>query len=130
MANAQTRHETPDEDAVSLADLLADMSGELANMGERCSVLQWSISSLLDRVDHPDLGAEIHMLQDVDRIHQTLNDLSAILAAARPGAEGVAIGRAGIDRAIRLESLRTRLGLSGDRGDTSHDPDETGVAWL
>lgn len=117
-------------DVLPLSDLMADVSGELAGLAERCSLLQWTISSLLDRLDHPDLGAEIHMLQDVDRIQQTLADLASVLAAARADAGHITCRQDALCRVIRLESLRTRLGLSGEKPDKAHEPDETDVTWL
>ncbi len=117
------------EESIGLGRLLADISEETARLAEQCGQLQWSISALLDTLDHPDLGAEIHMLQDVDRIQQTLQDLAAILAMARTGTAGARLIRNDIGSAIRLESLRQRLGLS-NASPSDPGPDASDVTWL
>lgn len=123
-------HLNADGSTVDLGAILNDLSLELASLSEKCTLLQWSISSLLDQVDHPDLGAEIHMLQDVDRIQQTLTDISSILATARSAADGISCDRDDIGKSIRLESLRQRLGLSFDPSDPESALDDSEITWL
>lgn len=119
-----------DVETADLGTVLGDLAGELSELAERCRLLQETISALLDKVDHPDLGAEIHMLQDIDRIQQTLSDLAAILAVAHPAGCGRPVHRDAIGDAVRLESLRQRLGLSNDPDGHRPPFDDTDVTWL
>jgi hypothetical protein len=117
-------------DAIGLDALLVEISRESSNLSEQCGRIQWSISAMLDIVDHPDLGAEIHVLQDIDRIQQTLADIAAILVVTGEHADGAPILKDEIGAAIRLESLRQRLGLSVHlRGDTPA-PEASDITWL
>jgi len=113
--------------------LLSGLARETAQAAESCTVLQWSVSTLLDKVHHPDLGAEIHMLQDIDRMQQTLADVSAILTALSPNLAGVAVCCDDLAAVIRLESLRQRLqvavGLTA-AADHEHPPNDDEVTWL
>lgn len=99
-------------DSVALDALLRAISLESGQMAEQCNILQWTISALLETVNHPDLGAEIHMLQDIDRIQQTLEDVAALLAAASGLSAPSPVAKHMLAPAVRLESLRQRLGLS------------------
>ncbi len=114
---------------VCLDALLSALAAEIALLAEHCGTLQGSISALLGTVNHPDLGAEIHMLQDVDRFQQTLVDLAAILSAVRtPSAAAVSKDQVGA--VIRLESLRQRLGLSDDLPGEPGPSTGSDVTWL
>lgn len=115
-----------------LLDLLVRMVREIDQIATGCTALQWSISSLLDKVDHPDLAEEIHMLQDIDRMQQTLVDIAAILGVVAVPVGTVRLPQAEIDAVIKLESLRERLwdvaavsNQRDDRGDRLPD-----VTWL
>lgn len=130
MSNSTSDPSAADGTLVDLGTIMDDVSFELATLSEKCTLLQWSLSSLLDQVHHPDLGAEIHMLQDVDRIQQTLNDIASILAVTRSAANGIPCHRDQIGKAIRLESLRQRLGLSRAPTDPDLTPDDTGITWF
>jgi len=114
---------------VALDPILREMSLETQRLAEQCGRLQWSISAILDTVDHPDLGAETHMLQDIDRIQQTLHDLAAVLHLAGNHVTGAPLRKEDVDTVIRLESLRQRLGLSKNPADTAAcDPSD--ITWL
>ena len=116
-------------DRVALSAILGEVALEIDRLAEQCRTIQWSISTMLERVNHPDLRAEIHMLQDVDRIQQTLADAAAILAVVCANADEGSIRKADIFAAIRLESLRQRLGFSDPLpGDTP--PETADVTWL
>lgn len=118
------------DDMIGLDAILSEISKESLRLSEQCGTIQWSISAILDRVDHPDLGAEIHMLQDVDRIQQTLADIATILGVACDRARGAPVRKGDISAAIRLESLRQRLGLS-DEITGMHDAEATSdITWL
>ncbi|GGD31474.1 hypothetical protein [Sinisalibacter lacisalsi] len=97
-----------------LGATLARLSTELERAAMSCAGLQHAMSSLLAKLDHPDLGEEIHMLQDVDRLQQSLEDVSRILAVAAPAGRGRDLDLAAAGQAIRLESLRARLGWGAD----------------
>ena len=114
-----------------LGRTLFQVSAEITEAAGHCTALQASISTLLDKLDHPDLGAEIHMLQEVDRLQQTLADIAGLLDVAARAGDGRHIPRDAAGRALRLESLRRRFGWSG--GDDGSDPvgnDPFDVDWL
>ena len=121
--------ETADE-TIGLDALLSEMSRESLRLSEHCGTIQWSISAILDVVDHPDLGAEIHMLQDVDRIQQTLADIAEILAVACGQTRGAPVRKGDINAAIRLESLRQRLGLSDAITEAPEAGTSSEITWL
>ena len=90
-------------------NLIAAISRELVAASEDCGKIQVLISSLLDKTDHPDLVSEFHMIQDLDRMNQTLadlavltNSLTSIVATEEIDVETIAGG-------LKLTSLRDRL---------------------
>jgi hypothetical protein len=90
-------------------NLLAAVSNELANAAQDCGGIQVLISSLLDKTDHPDLVAEFHMIQDLDRVNQTLADLALLVQSV---AQSLAQGEfhlEAIAHDVKLSSLRSRL---------------------
>jgi hypothetical protein len=97
------------ETAINLGTMLLRLVAELEAAARSCTTLQWSISSLLDKVDHPDLAEEIHMLQDLDRMQQVLVDIAAILDVASGSVQDLDTAEARIGTVIKLESLRCRL---------------------
>jgi len=117
-----------------LSRLLIGLAQETTHAAESCAALQWSLSTLLDKVHHPDLGAEIHMLQDIDRVQQTLTDIAAILNALGPDMAGVAVSCDDLAPIIRLESLRQRLhvaiGLVAPLDTRPQPIDDDEVTWL
>lgn len=117
-------------DRIALDEVLGEISKEAGRLAEQCGVIQWSISAMLDLVDHPDLGAEIHMLQDIDRIQQTLVDIASILAATRTRMPGQTVDRDGVLASVRLESLRQRLGLSPGPAAERPAEDPSEITWL
>lgn len=68
-----------DAETISYGEILARLSDELEKQTLALGVLEWSISALLDKVNHPDLGEEIHVLQDIDRLQQTFGDIAAVI---------------------------------------------------
>ncbi|MCB1356340.1 MAG: hypothetical protein KDK53_07565 [Maritimibacter sp.] len=119
-----------ERELVGLDAVLIELSKESSRLAEQCGSIQWSISAMLDLVDHPDLGAEIHMLQDVDRIQQTLADIADILMVAGGHTRGAPVRKAEIGAAIRLESLRQRLGLSEALAEDPRAEAASDVTWL
>lgn len=115
---------------VGLDAILRELSSETVRLAEQCGVIQWSISTILETAHHPDLGAEIHMLQDVDRIQQTLSDIARIILVATDSAAGTSVDRAVISEVIRLESLRRRLGLSDSQPGEAPPSDPSEITWL
>ncbi len=67
---------------MTMGHLLGRSSEELANSVRACTELQWVISRLLEKSEHPDLVTEMHVLQDIDRLQQTLADLACLLETA------------------------------------------------
>lgn len=123
-------------DTLDLARTLARLVQELHESASSCSALQWSISSLLDKVHHPDLAEEIHMLQDIDRLQQTIMDIAAVLHVASGIHDRIPLSRDEVGYAIRLESFRSRIGLGSGlehpdaRGVFGQDVDDSDVTWL
>lgn len=120
-------------DTLDFGLILEDLVSEINHAAQSCTALQWTISSLLEKVNHPDLAAEIHMLQDIDRLQQTLADIAAILETSSPAARGILLSRQDVGASIRLESLRYRLRLGGIDSSTEHssaDMDQDDITWL
>lgn len=109
-----SRETVADESTLDLGNTLSLLAKEISEIAGQCESLQTTISGLLDRVEHPDLGAEIHMLQHVDRVQQTLEDISRVLNVAARAETGASLSQLEAGGAIRLESLRRRLGWSQD----------------
>lgn len=107
-----------------LSDAMSRLSNELDRAAKDCATLQHLTSSLLEKLHHPDLAAEFLMLQDLDRLHQTLEDLrglSRVLANVQPDPW---IDRMTLENSLHLHSLRSRM--FPDIGGTSQDDvDET-----
>ena len=82
---------------------------ELAQSVHACTQVQWSISKLLDKVNHPDLAAEMHVLQDVDRLQQTLADLACLLERLATLSPATDLPREALASALRLASLQARV---------------------
>jgi hypothetical protein len=119
-------------DHPEMTDLLASLVREIDEIAVGCTALQWSISSLLDKVDHPDLAEEIHMLQDIDRMQQTLVDIAAVLGVVSGPVATVRLPQGEIDAVIKLESLRQRLwdAPAASEQHDEHGNPMTDITWL
>lgn len=115
---------------VGLGEILVELSRESHRLAEQCGSIQRSLSAILDIVHHPDLGAEIQVLQNIDRIQQTLSDVSAILAIAGGYANGAQIHKDEIGAAVRLDRLRLSLGLSEDSPEDDLQPKGCDITWF
>lgn len=119
------------QDSRLLAETMYRIGDELAHSAKTCVALQWSISALLDKVHHPDLGAEMHMLQDIDRLHQTLTDLAFLSQVIAGLSEDFSIPYEPLIAAPKLESLRQRLFVEETpAADASGHDDETEITWF
>ncbi|HHB81563.1 MAG TPA: hypothetical protein ENK83_07470 [Aliiroseovarius sp.] len=127
----QVQAEFNDED-LDLRLLMTRLAVELQDGAKQLTALQWSISTLLEKVHHPDLAEEIHMLQDIDRIQQNLADVASVIDTAATQPSPVMVARAPICAAIHLESLRARLHLAAPAGHpgANNDPDDAEITWL
>lgn len=94
---------------ISLAALTLRLSQELARAAEDCLRFQSLTSRLLEKAHHPDLVSEFHMLQDLDRLHQVLNDLSVLTARLSSSAEDRFLAGPDFAESLTLLSLRHRL---------------------
>ncbi|GKY87700.1 hypothetical protein [Sinisalibacter aestuarii] len=120
-------------EAIALGTLLARLAGELDEAAAGCLTVQAAISTLLDRADHPDLGEDIHMLQDVDRLQQTLRALAGVLALAAAAAPDTPVQRSDIARSTRLASLAERLfpaRSAAPARKTGPRPAAPGITWF
>lgn len=132
-STASQMADEPLGDDLTLGPILADISGELTQAAQSCSALQWSISALLEKVNHPDLAAEIHMLQDIDRLQQTLADLASMLQVGATASTETPVSRHDLGSTVKLESLRQRLGIARGPlpGDfLAPDSDDDDITWL
>lgn len=109
----------------TLGDILDAASKELGSATGICADIQWLIAQLLESAHHPDLPAELHMLQDIDRLQQELADLARLLAHVAQLPEIGAMGGNVPRSTITLPSLRERLWSEPDagEGDASGDID-------
>lgn len=107
MQSGQTAKKEEDECLVS--ELLQNMATELSAVASSCGQVQWIISSLLERAHHPDMPAELHMLQDIDRLQQTLEDIASLLEATTGQTGYPVIEKEELSASLKLDSLRTRL---------------------
>lgn len=132
----QDQDENRREAPLSFADVLRLMVVELEDVAQACVAMQTSISNLLAQAHHPDLGEEIHMLQDIDRLQQTVVEIAAVIRTTSESPNPLAVSRAAIGSAIRLESFRNRIGLGTDseadrsRQDTPHERARGEITWL
>ena len=115
-----------------IEDVLQAVSREMISSAKRCTEIQWVISDLLERAHHPNLSAEIHVLQDIDRIQQTLEDLGRLLEVTASPTKGVTLSTAELDRSLKLDSLRARLLADEDKDDRIGHPNDDGpdITWL
>lgn len=117
---------------MTIGHLLGRSSVELANSVRACTELQWVISRLLEKSDHPDLVTEMHVLQDIDRLQQTLADLACLLETSACALPEQVFDASSALQAMRLPSLRDRMfdlgsapATQGDTTDSSND-----ITWL
>lgn len=89
--------------------VLLAASEELNSLAHLCKEIQWAISALLETAHHPDLNVEMHVLQDIDRMQQTLADLARLAEETAPYAPMTAVDKNKLKKTIQLESLRRRL---------------------
>ncbi len=126
------QQETTGDKPMTLGGLLGSCSTELANSARSCTELQWVITRLLERSKHPDLAAEMHVLQDIDRLQQTLADLACLFEAVATLRPEVEIDTDTVLNTMRLPSLRNRL---CDRDSAGGDKDTAmtqgnDISWL
>lgn len=102
--------------AMQRRDLLLTLSEELSDLGASAASLQSTLGRLLDGT--AGAGNEgLWQLQEIDRLQQTLEDLSAILrGVAEHDGHGVDVD--GLLAVTRLGALRKRLhGSAGEARD-------------
>lgn len=100
------------------------LSGELQSSAETCKHLQLVVSAMLEKLDNPQQVVDYHMLQELDRLHQTLDDLSKLTGALdiQPN------DPRRVADVLKLTSLRHRLFPEFTPDDTTV-PDNT-LTWL
>ena len=118
----------PEDATVSLGETLDKVAGEVSEGAKALSALQWTVSSLLEKLHHPDLAAEVQMLQDIDRLHQTYVDLAAVLEHAARFDPPVLFDADEMKQVMRLDSLKARM--FGEGEGESDACDETDVSWF
>lgn len=111
MESEKFDQQAPGENGVDdpARNLIAAISRELFAASEDCGKVQVLISSLLDKTDHPDLIAEFHMIQDLDRMSQTLADLAVLTRLLTSVITMEEIDVETIAGGLKLTSLRDRL---------------------
>lgn len=132
VSSTKTNQTQSNEKNTLITNVLDALSVEMKSMALACTELQWLISSLLERAHHPDLPSEIHMLQDIDRIQQTLLDMSALTEIISQPTTGLTLATDDLTSCMKLDSLRTRL-LSTERPplcDDAFSESPTDITWL
>lgn len=116
--------------AVNLQQPLLFTAHELAQAAKSCTELQWALSAILDSINPKGLSAQMHMLQDIDRLQQTLADLACLTEALANKVEGPDICAEEFAAVLRLDSLRARIFDGADLG-ASHDAQNNeAITWL
>ncbi|WP_424943376.1 hypothetical protein [Aliiroseovarius crassostreae] len=108
--------------------VLGRSANELRDLAQLSLEIQWAISSLLDRAHHPDLSAEIHVLQDIDRLQQTLLDLSKLIDGVNTSSAEALKAAPELANTLTLQSLRKRV--FGDVSDDADDNQSDEVTWF
>lgn len=111
-----------------LGTALERAASEIATGAKALSALQWTISTLLEKLHHPDLAAEVQMLQDIDRLHQTYIDLAAMIEISAKVTDKCALPEDDMKRVMKLDSLKTRIFDLGPEGPAG--PDEEEITWF
>lgn len=101
------------------SDLLLALSDELSALGASTSALQTTMGEILDGTVGSRQSGFWHM-QEIDRLQQTLDDLSAILRAAAED-EGARVDVERLARVARLGALRERLRRQAGGAATGQD---------
>ena len=120
------------------SSVLISTSGELSAAAATCDDLQWAVSAVLERAHHPDLPAELQMLQEIDRLQQTLLDIAQLVRTLAKKTDGILLSRQDLASGLKLDSLTARLfdqppgteTRSGPSQDTSESQNEEDVTWL
>ncbi|MAM60492.1 MAG: hypothetical protein CMH11_03280 [Maritimibacter sp.] len=92
--------------------VLAIVASELERASDVCQMLQHLIAALLEKSSHPDLIAEFHMLQELDRLQQTVSDLANVASFLSNTQPDNPLNSNDLASKIILRSLRDRL-ISG-----------------
>ena len=114
---------------VAKSATLMATSGELESLAHLCKEIQWAISALLETAHHPDLTVEIHVLQDIDRMQQTLVDLANLVGETAKMVPAAIVDDLKLKNTIHLESLRRRLFPNDSKTDDPiHQTDD--ITWF
>lgn len=107
-------------------------SEELAQSVSSCTQLQWVISRLLEASKHPDLVTEMHVLQDIDRLQQTLADLACLFERLAESGADVPVCSDTARNAMRLDSLKERIFGAPESAeeDGASKCDVSDITWL
>jgi hypothetical protein len=107
----------PGKVPIDLGQTLLKLAAEVHGAAAQCRLIQEAFSRLLTELNHPDLRTEIQILQGVDLVQQTLEDISALLQSSAASGFGRdmphLIGR----DIVRLDSFRQRMGLDASAPD-------------
>ncbi|KPN62566.1 hypothetical protein AKJ29_10200 [Aliiroseovarius crassostreae] len=110
-----------------IQETLSAASTELCTLAALSKEIQWAISSLLEKAQHPDLFVELQILQDIDRLQQTLVDLGNMMRVLSANSALASIDRETLMQTVQLESLKARLFV---RENTVCEQSDGEVTWL
>ncbi len=117
----------------SVPDLLVRVSEEMSDLAQSCTEIQWLISTLLETAHHPDLASELHMLQDIDRMQQTLTDLASTVEILAGPVKGRQIRAEDVYNGMQLDSVKVKL-LGAEMPNVANPPaqahDDSDITWL
>ncbi len=115
-----------EESTDHIGKLLFKSAEELSSLAHLSKEIQWAISSLLERAHHPDMSAELHVLQDIDRLQQTLRDLSRLIDAVSVGDPNMT--EETLKKELTLDSLKTRLFSDAPPSNAKIPPND--ITWF
>ncbi|HGG06034.1 MAG TPA: hypothetical protein ENK28_11295 [Aliiroseovarius sp.] len=128
-----TDDQNQNDPVCSVPELLVRVSEEMSGLAQSCTEIQWVISTLLETAHHPDLASELHMLQDIDRMQQTLTDLATIVETLAIPVQGSQIRVTEVYNSMRLDSVKEKLlgtQLPDDALQQVQAKDEADITWL
>lgn len=103
-------------DGLTKPGLISRIADEIDQASQDCLKLQIASSVILEKAANSDVISEFHMLQDLDRLHQTLQDLAKLVHKLSEHVE-LPSTEAELETILTLQSLRSRL-FGSDEADT------------
>lgn len=125
-------HKDSGNSLIQVSEIMCKVGQELTDSARVCLELQWLISSMLERAHPADLPDELHLLQDIDRLHQTLSDLASLVSATEASTNDVLVPVHDLSMNLKLDSLHQRLFgfVRNAPHNSSNVEEEVDITWL